>query len=64
MSEVLTKVLAGILRVWLIPVSDWLIGHDILTSDETLKFFAEIVAAVGTTVWAGLAWWREHHAKR
>src|SRR6188768_2279860 len=58
MNDLLLKMLTGVLRVVLIPVTRWLVDHDILTSDETLELMAEIASGVLTSGWAAWAWYK------
>lgn len=60
MSEVMVKVLSGVIRVLLVPVTNWLVANGILTSNETVQFTAEVASwavALGWTIWA---WWHAH----
>lgn len=66
MSELLLKMLTGVLRVILVPVTTWLVSHDVLSSDETAKLIAELAGWAVAIGWTLYAWWdakrREHTA--
>ncbi len=66
MTDLTLKILTGVLRVVLIPVTSWLVAHGILTSDETVQFIAELTSWCVAIGWAAYAWYkakqREHTA--
>lgn len=56
MSDLLIKVLNGVLRVVMAPILVWLVNKNILTTDESLKLVAEIAAYAVPILWAIWAW--------
>lgn len=62
-SELIVKVLTGVLRVLLLPILTWLIDHGILTSDESLQLVAEIASYVIVVGWAIWSYIRHHRAE-
>jgi|SRR6188768_3843109 len=66
MNDLILKMLTGVLRVALIPITRWLVDHDILTSDETVALVAELASWAIAIGWAAWAWYkskqREHTA--
>lgn len=62
MSELIAKVLTGVLRVVMAPILTWLINKQIISSNESVNLVAEIFAylvPIGWTVWA---WINAHRA--
>lgn len=60
MSDLVTKVLTGVLRVVMAPILTWLINKNIITSDESVKLVAEVFAYAVPIAWAIWAWIRSH----
>lgn len=56
MSDLIVKILTGLLRVALVPLTNWLVSHDIITSDETVKFIAEVAGWAVAIIWTVWAW--------
>jgi hypothetical protein len=55
MSDLIQKILVGLLRLALVPVVNWLINHGIITDDESVKLVAEVaswLAIGGWLVWS------------
>lgn len=64
MSELIRKVLTGVLRVIMAPILTWLISQNIISSDESVKLIAEIFAyliPISWSVWAWIKAQREKH---
>jgi hypothetical protein len=61
MSPLMTKLLTGVLRVWLAPILSWLVDQSVLSEHETTELIGQIVAWGGPAVWAAYAWWQAHH---
>lgn len=60
MSELMVKVLSGVLRVVLVPITNWLVANGILTSNETVQFTAEVASWAVAIGWTVYAWWTAH----
>lgn len=60
MSDLMQKVLVGVVRVLLIPITTWLMQHNIITSDETVKLAAEVATWIVAIGWTVRAYIRSH----
>lgn len=60
MSEVMSKVFLGVLRVVLGPILVWLINKNIISSDESVKLVMEVGGYALVIIWAALAWVKQH----
>lgn len=63
MSDLMVKVLTGVLRVVMAPILTWLISKNIISSDESVKLVAEVFAYLVPSAWTVLAWIRQHRTQ-
>lgn len=54
MNPLLEKIARGLIRLAIVPVAGWLVGHGIIESSETAEFYAEITTYVIAGAW--MAW--------
>jgi hypothetical protein len=55
MTDLLTKIVLGLLRVVMAPIITWLISKNIITSDDSVKLLTEVAAytvSIGWTIYA------------
>lgn len=64
MTDLTMKLLTGLIRVALVPFTDWLVAHNILTSDETLKLVAELASWAVAIGWTAYAWIKAHRREQ
>ncbi len=51
MNPLVQKIIRGLIRLALVPLAGWLVGHRIIESSETAEFYAEVTAYVLSGLW-------------
>lgn len=60
MSPLMLSIIAGLFRVLLAPLVDWLNRTGVLSADANVQFATELTAIVGSAAWAIYAWVQAH----
>ncbi|MEO8481080.1 MAG: hypothetical protein ABI634_02650 [Acidobacteriota bacterium] len=64
MSELMLKVLKGLIGVLLVPITNWLVSKGILSSNETTQLVAEVVSYVVVILGAIVVTVKQHRRER
>jgi hypothetical protein len=58
--DLLLKILGGLLRIVIGPIVTWLMNQGIITSDESVKLYAELTTYAVALGWSIYAWVKAH----